>query len=120
MWTVTNPGKIGEALKEGAHQVAETGKAAASGNPRAFGQVVGTAASVAYTLGNVRVIPYRSGGGGLNIYNTPTMGSRLALDFQRLQETNGRMFPHLDITLKKPGIPSGPGSNFVNIKHWPW
>jgi hypothetical protein len=119
-WAVTSPGKIGDALKEAGHEVAQTAEAAASGNPRAIGQVIGTAATVAYTAENVRVMSYKSGGGGLNVFDTPTTGSRLALDFQRLKETGGAMRPHVDITIKKPGIPSGPGSNLINIKHWPW
>jgi hypothetical protein len=119
-WAVTSPGKIGEALKEAGHEVAQTVDAAASGNPRAFGQVIGMAATAAYTAENVRVLRYKSGGGGLNIYDTPTTGSRIALDVQRIKETGGTLRPHVDITVKKPGMPVGEGSNLINIKHWPW
>ena len=96
-------------------------KAAASGDPRAIGQVVGVAATVAYAAGNVRPQLYENaGGGGVNILNTPTTGSRIGLDIHGIPEAGGGVRPHIDITIKRPGVPSGPGSNLVNIKHWPW
>jgi RHS repeat-associated protein len=99
----------------------DTVKAAANGDPRAFGQVVGTVAAVAYAAENVRPQSYpNAGGGGVNILNTPTTGSRIGLDVHGIPEAGGAVRPHIDITIKKPGIPSGPGSNLVNIKHWPW
>ena len=55
-----------------------------------------------------------------NILNTPTTGSRIGLDVHGIPEAGGAVRPHIDITIKKPGVPSGPGSNLVNIKHWPW
>jgi hypothetical protein len=90
-------------------------------HPRAIGQVVGAAATVAYAAGNVRPRLYpNSGGGGINILITPTEGSRIGLDIHSIPEANGGVRPHIDITIKGPGVPSGPGSNLVNIKHWPW
>jgi len=120
-WTVTNPAKIVEGVKEAGHEVAQTVESAASGNPRAIGQVVGTAATIAYSARNVRVRAYENtGGGGLNIRNTPTRGSSLRLDFHPL-EKGGSYRPHVDVTIKKPGIPSGEGSNLIKpIHHWPW
>ena len=98
-----------------------TVKAAASGDPRAIGQVVATVATVAYAAENVRPQLYENaGGGGVNILNTPTTGSRIGLDVHGIPEAGGAVRPHIDITIKKPGVPSGPGSNLVNIKHWPW
>ncbi len=123
-WAVTSPGKIGEALKEGAHEVADTAKAAASGDPRAIGQVVGTAATAAYAAKNVSVLQYENtGGGGLNLFNTPTKGSRIGFD---VHPFNGRGYtPHVDMMIKKQGGPfgpkvSGPGSNLLKVEHWPW
>jgi hypothetical protein len=57
---------------------------------------------------------------GVNILNTPTTGSRIGIDVHGIPEANGGIRPHLDITIKKPGVPSGPGSNLINVKHWPW
>lgn len=97
-----------------------TVKAAANGDPKAFGQVVATVATVAYAAENVKVRAYENaGGGGINIKNTPTEGSSIRLDVHAL-EKGGSPRPHVDVTIKKPGVPSGPGSNLVNIKHWPW
>lgn len=120
---MTSPGKIGGALSEGGHVITQSLEAAASGNPRAIGQVVGTVAAIAYVGENVRPLQYENaGGGGLNIYNTPTLKSRIAFDIHDISEAgDGSLVrPHIDITIKKPGIPFGPGSNLVNIEHWPW
>ncbi len=93
----------------------------AQGDGRAIGQVVGVAATVAYAAENIRPRLYENaGGGGVNIMNTPTTGSRIGLDVHGIPEAGGGVRPHIDITIKKPGVPSGPGSNLVNIKHWPW
>jgi len=46
--------------------------------------------------------------------------ARIGLDVHGIPEAGGAVRPHIDITIKKPGVPSGPGSNLVNIKHWPW
>jgi RHS repeat-associated protein len=115
---VEHPVDTAKAIANGA---VDTVKAAANGDPRAFGQVVGTVAAVAYAAENVRPQSYpNAGGGGVNILNTPTTGSRIGLDVHGIPEAGGAVRPHIDITIKKPGIPSGPGSNLVNIKHWPW
>jgi hypothetical protein len=99
----------------------DTAKAAASGDPRAIGQVVGTAATVAYAAENVKIRAYdNTGGGGINFKNTPTTGSSIRFDLHPL-EKGGSYKPHVDITIKKPGVPSGPGSNLVRpIHHGPW
>jgi hypothetical protein len=110
-----------ETAKNAANGAVETVKAAASGDPRALGQIVGTVASLAYAAENVKPQLYKNaGGGGINITNTPTTGSRIGLDIHSIPEAGGGVRPHLDITIKKLGIPSGPNSNLVNIKHWPW
>jgi len=98
-----------------------TSEAAASGDPRAFGQVVGTLAAFLYAAENIKVRSYENaGGGGLNIRNTPTTGSSIRLDFHPIEE-GVPYLPHVDITIKKPGVPSGPGSNLIKpIQHWPW
>ncbi len=115
---VEHPVDTAKAIANGA---VNTVKAAANGDPRAFGQVVGTVAAVAYAAENVRPQSYpNAGGGGVNILNTPTTGSRIGLDVHGIPEAGGAVRPHIDITIKKPGVPSGPGSNLVNIKHWPW
>ena len=115
---VEHPVDTAKAIANGA---VDTVKAAANGDPRAIGQVVGTAATVAYAAENVRPQAYpNAGGGGVNILNTPTTGSRIGLDVHGIPEAGGAVRPHIDITIKKPGVPSGPGSNLVNIKHWPW
>jgi len=123
-WAVTSPGKIGEAVKEAGHEALQTLESAASGNPRAIGQVVGTAATVAYAAKNVKVWEYQNtGGGGLNILNTPTKGSRIGFDVHPFE---GRGYtPHVDMMIKKQGIPFGPkvsgaGSNLLKVEHWPW
>ena len=120
-WAVTSPGKIGEALKEAGHEAIQTVQEAASGNPRAIGQVVGTGATIAYAATNVEVTAYKNtGGGGINILNTPTTNSRIGIDFHGKFKGSGGPKPHIDITIKKPGVPSGAGSNLINVKHWPW
>jgi hypothetical protein len=104
-----------------ANSAVGTVKAATSGDPRAIGQVVATVATVAYAAENVRPQLYENaGGGGVNILNTPTTGSRIGLDVHGIPEAGGGVRPHIDMTIKKLGVPSGPGSNLVNIKHWPW
>lgn len=116
---VAHPAQTAENAVNGA--VSSAVKAAASGDPRAIGQVVGVAATVAYAAGNVRPQLYENaGGGGVNILNTPTTGSRIGLDIHGIPEAGGGVRPHIDITIKRPGVPSRPGSNLVNIKHWPW
>ena len=104
----------------------DTVKAAANGDPRAFGQVVGTVATVAYAAKNVEIGTYKNtGGGGINLVDTPTTNSRIGLDYHAFKGSNGPQL-HVDITIKKPAAPfgpgaSGPGSNLINIKHWtPW
>jgi hypothetical protein len=113
-----------EAGKEGVHQVRQQANAVASGDPRAIGQVVGTVATIAYAAKNVRAGPYEHDGGGINILDTPTTNSRIALDYNAWKGSGGPK-PHIDITIKKPTAPfgpgaKGPGSNLINIKHWPW
>jgi RHS repeat-associated protein len=112
-WAVTSPGKIGEALKEGGHEVAQTIEAAFSGNPRAIGQVVGTAATVAYTAENVRVGAYEHGGGGANLKNTLFNGNRLAVDYHPFGKagtaTASKNVLHVDIKIQQLGI---------NVRHW--
>jgi hypothetical protein len=115
---VEHPAEAAKNIVDGA---VSTVKAAANGDPRALGQVVGTVAAAAYAGENVRPRLYENvGGGGVNFLNTPTTGSRIGLDVHAIPEAGGGVRPHIDITIKKPGIPSGPGSNLVNIKHWPW
>ena len=99
----------------------DTVRAAANGDPRAFGQVVGTVAAIAYTAENVKVRAYENtGGGGINLQNTPTTGSSIRLDVHPL-EKGGPALPHVDVTIKKLGVPSGEGSNLITpIHHWPW
>lgn len=96
-------------------------------DPTAFGEAVGTVASLAYGAENVRVLPYESGGGGANLFNTPTRGSRIAADWAG--KWKGGSGFHFDITIKRiPGgwrfweEMSGPGSNwFKPLHHWqPW
>lgn len=97
----------------------------AAGDPRAVGQLVGTVASFAEVAGNVRYFKYPSGGEGLNILNTPTRGSRLALETGAWKGGSGL---HFDIYIKRiPGNwrvwqrSSGPGSNWFKLEHWqPW
>lgn len=115
---VEHPVDTAKAMVNGA---VDTAKAAANGDPRAFGQVVGTAATVAYAAENVKIRGYENtGGGGINFKNTPTTGSSIRFDVHPLKE-GGAYKPHLDITIKKPGVPSGPGSNLIKpIHHWPW
>ena len=124
-WAVTSPGYIGDAMKEAGHEAMQTLESAASGDPRALGQLVGTAATVAYAAKNVRVWQEypNAGGGGFNILNTPTKGSRFGLDIHPFDNTG--YHPHVDIMLKKQGIPfgpkvSGPGSDLLKVSHWPW
>jgi hypothetical protein len=113
-----------ETAKTVANGAVDTVKAAANGDPRAFGQVVGTVATVAYAAKNVEIGTYKNtGGGGINLVDTPTANSRL--DYHAFKGSNGPQL-HVDITIKKPATPfgtgaSGPGSNLINIKHWtPW
>ena len=115
---VEHPVDTTKAMVNGA---VNTVKAAANGDPRAFGQVVGTAATVAYAAENIKIRPYENtGGGGITVKNTPTTGSRISLDVHPL-EKGGPYKPHVDITIKKPGVPSGEGSNLIKpIHHWPW
>jgi RHS repeat-associated protein len=115
---VEHPVDTAKAMANGA---VDTVKAAANGDPRAFGQVVGTAATVAYAAENVKIRAYENtGGGGVNFKNTPTTGSSIRFDVHPL-EKGGAYKPHVDITIKKPGVPSGPGSNLIKpIHHWPW
>src|SRR5271170_7262372 len=91
-------------------------KAAASGDPRAIGQVVGVAATVAYTAGNVEAGAYEHGGGGVNLQNTPLNGNRIALDYHPFGKagtaTASRNVLHVDIKIQQLGI---------NVRHWtPW
>lgn len=115
---VEHPVDTAKAMVNGA---VDTAKAAANGDPRAFGQVVGTAATVAYAAENVKIRAYENtGGGGINFKNTPTAGSSIRFDVHPLEQ-GGAYKPHVDITIKKPGVPSGPGSNLIKpIHHWPW
>jgi len=110
-----------DTAKNIANGVVDTVKAAANGDPRAFGQVVGTVAAVAYTAENVKIRAYENtGGGGINFKNTPTTGSSIRFDIHPI-EKGGPFRPHVDVTIKKPGVPSGPGSNLIKpISHWPW
>jgi len=114
----------GSALKEVGNEVVTEMKSKvaelAAGDPRAVGQLVGTLAAAAYTAKNLNAGEYEHGGGGVNILNTPTTGSRIGFDLHSIPESGGGIRPHIDITIKKPGVPSGPGSNLLNIKHWPW
>jgi hypothetical protein len=121
-WAVTSPSKISDALREGGHEIAQTAVDAASGDPRAFGQVVGTAATAAYAVRNVRFRLYQNaGGGGLTFRNAPTLGSRISFEVHRIPEAGYGFRPHVDIMIKKLGISSGEGSNiFKPISHWPW
>ena len=114
-------GTLTAAAGEAKDKAVQFGEKVASGDPRAIGQAVGVAATVAFAAENVepRLYP-NSGGGGVNILNTPTTGSRIGFDVHGIPEANGGVRPHIDITIKKPGMPSGPGSNAVNIRHWPW
>ena len=118
----TNPvSTIKEAGSQAITEIKQTVSSALDGNPRAIGQVVGTAASLAYAANNVEVRAYpRAGGAGINFLDTPNAGSRIALDVHRISEAGNRIRPHIDITIKKPGVPSGPGSNLINIKHFPF
>lgn len=116
-----------EAGTKAFHEVKDTFQRALSGDPRAFGQIVGTAAAFAYGAKNIEPrAPYpNTGGGGLNIMNTPTKGSRIGFDIHRIPEARNRIRPHIDATIKRQGVPfrpkvAGPGSNVVNVKHWPW
>jgi len=91
----------------------DTVKAAASGDPRAIGQVVGVAATVAYTAGNVEAGAYEHGGGGVNLQNTPLNGNRIALDYHPFGKagtaTASRNVLHVDIKIQQLGI---------NVRHW--
>jgi len=79
----------------------------------AIGQVVGTAATVAYTAENVRVGAYEHGGGGANLKNTPFNGNRLAVDYHPFGKagtaTASKNVLHLDIKIQQLGI---------NVRHW--
>jgi hypothetical protein len=82
--------------------------------------------AVAYAAKNVRAGLYdNTGGGGINLRDTPTTNSRIGLDYHAFKGSNGPQL-HVDITIKKPAAPFGPGasglgSNLINIKHWwPW
>jgi RHS repeat-associated protein len=112
---------IKEAGGQAITEIKQTVSSALDGNPRAIGQVVGTAAALAYTANNVKVRTYpNADGAGITFKNAPTQGSRISFDVHRIPEANGGVRPHIDITIKKPGVPSGPGSNLVNIKHFPF
>jgi len=84
------------------------GSKVASGDPRAIGQAVGIAATVAYTTENVRVQSYEHGGGGVNIKNTPFNGNRLAIDYHPFGRagtaTASKNVLHLDIKIQQLGI----------------
>jgi hypothetical protein len=102
---VEHPVDTAKAIANGA---VDTVKAAANGDPRAFGQVVGTVAAVAYAAENVRPQSYpNAGGGGVNILNTPTTGSRIGLDVHGIPEAGGAVRPHIDITIKSPASRQG-------------
>jgi RHS repeat-associated protein len=102
---------------EGAKDLAvQFGSKVASGDPRAIGQAVGVAATVAYTAENVRVGSYEHGGGGANLKNTPMNGNRIALDAHPFGKagsaTASRNVVHIDIKIQQLGI---------NVRHWtPW
>ena len=110
--TVKNAG--GQAITEIQHTVAS----ALEGNPRAIGQVVGGIATPAFATTNVKLRQYPgSGGGGINILDAPTAKSRIGFVYHPIEGTYGA---HIDVMIKKPGVPAGPNSNLLNIEHWPW
>lgn len=103
------------------------GSRLASGDPTAVGEAVGTAATLAYGAKNLKIRSYQSGGGGINLLNTPTRGSRIAADWGGIWK-GGSGF-HFDMMIKRiPGgwrfweAMSGEGSNwFKPLRHWqPW
>jgi len=101
------------------------GSRVASGDPRAVGQFVGTAATFAYAAKNVQIGANKTGGGGLNILNTPTRGSRIGIESGSWKGGSGL---HLDVYIKRiPGgwniweAAKGMGSNWFKLEHWqPW
>ena len=93
------------------------------GNPRAIGRAVGIAATILCAAKNVQIGANQSRGGGVNILNTPTSGSRIGFE---VGKWNGGSGPHIDVYIKKQGAPfgpavKGPGSNLFKLEHWqPW
>jgi hypothetical protein len=101
------------------------GSKVASGDPRAFGQAVGAAATLAYAAENLRIGANASGGGGLNMRNLPTRGSRIGFEVGKWKGGSGF---HMDVYIKRiPGgwkiweTAKGMGSNWYKLEHWqPW
>ncbi len=120
-WAVTNPSKIGDALKEAGHEVAQTLEAAGSGNPRAIGQVIGTAASMATAVKGAQEVE------GLRVVaNRVRSGSR-AGELQHLGIVNnkgnlihiGREGANWHIGIGRGGGASGAGAAVhVPIPSW--
>ena len=98
--------------------MAESGKAwgvkVISGDPRAVGQAVGTAATIAYAAEDFDPRLYNrpngAGGGGITLENTPGRGDFIRFDMHRLH-FNGRprYVPHIDARI-----------GAIVIKHFPW
>jgi RHS repeat-associated protein len=83
-WAVTSPGKIGEALKEGGHEIAQTAEAALSGNPHAIGQVAGTAVTVATAVRGVQEAE------GLQVVRNTVRSGPRAGELQHVGLVNGK------------------------------
>lgn len=103
-----------ETAKNVANAAVDTVKAAASGDARAFGQIVGTAATAAYGAQGARVYkPVSAGGpGGAGLHLPLTKNSYIRFDIHRLHLKGSgatNLVPHID--LKIGGL---------EVKHFPW
>jgi len=104
---------VKEAGSQAITEIKQTVSSALAGNPRAIGQVVGTAAAAAYTYSSARsYAPTSKGGpGGFGMNFQLTSKNFVRFDIHRLhfggQAHN--LVPHIDFRL-------GPLSGV----HWPW
>ena len=110
---MTKPSVLKEAGSEAVSEVKQTANSALEGNPRAIGQVVGTAAAVAYGYSSSRsYAPTSKGGpGGFGMSFQLTAKNFIRFDIHRLHFSGQavNLVPHIDFKL---GSFSG--------AHWPW
>lgn len=110
---MTKPSALKEAGSQAVSEVKQTASSALQGNPRAIGQVVGTAATVAYGYSSSRnyAATSKGGPGGFGMNFQLTSKNFVRFDIHRLHFSGQpvNLVPHFDFKL-------GPFSG----AHWPW